>query len=1557
MTTDKRKVQLGFEVNAEGAKKGFDEIKAGARDMASTVAQAGQQAGKGVDDIGNGAEPAAQKLDRATKNIINSIQRITAESEAGSRGTREFFESLARQRGVDVNVLKPYLDELEAVSKKHRQAGISAAQMSAALRGVPAQFTDIVTALASGQQPITVLLQQGGQLKDMFGGVGNAARAIGGYVGGLINPFTLAAGAAAALAYGYAAGSKESQEFAKSLILTGGAIDATAGRLSAMSELVSSATGATKGAAADAINQVVASGKVAADNMQLVSAAAVAMEKATGKAVADTVKQFEDLGRSPVSASVKLNEQYNYLTASIYAQIKALEDQGKAEEAAALAQKTFADAIKQRAGEIKNNLGVIEAVWYGIGDAISYAVDQLKEVGREQTEYERWIARIADLEIKAAPGRGIFSGLSADEKSELANLKQRVAEEDKRAKSIADGAAKEKERVKWLQDGEKYLTKQQQLTREIARIREQGKAAGMSESEINLRIAQARSETDKGLTAANSEALISAAKGNAKRYSEYYKQELDAFRISTEDYINTLAALERRALEAERNAVAKERPTDGAGRIKQSGRLADLDAQIADVSMRQQQALEDAAAKSNEVLAKMAAAAGKTLDPLEQAGRDFVERWGKDMQRAAIDGNEAILAAGRGVWESMSNDAQFRQAKQKFDTLFSDLEYQIESVKTAAARDGGVLAGLDAAAKADEIRTRLMPALEEAQREMEQFSGNSVVNEKTVTDAKRNLVRITTAGSEAFDRFTDDIRRSLTDAIYRGLEDGQPAGEVFLKTLQRTLKSAPIKFAVEASVDLLISSAKGLLSSSGAGAGGSSGGLSGGGLLSTASSLSNLSATPFGNALSKLATSGFGESVGLSIRGFDEFGSTVHTLSDAGSALNSAAGFLDSYGGYLSAAFQLSQGNVGGAIGAAVGQYFGGPIGAMIGSTILGGLFGGGGEDPHNNADTASTTFGIRRGGIYGLGAVPENGAGPAVVPYYTYMGQTSGSGRWGDSYAFSQDQVQLLNQQIDGIYAGFIKLAQQLGVSSSAVENFAMNASVSVSASEGVTGATTKALQALSDSLAQVVLPNIKTFQQSGETLGQTLARLVTNMSAVDNWGGKLGFSLTGFEQKNALVAKFGSADVLNSALSAYYQNFYSEQERQAKAYEELQQTFQKLNLTMPGSKEAFRALVGSLDLSTDAGRSTYASLMALAPAFAAVSESTVGLIASSETIARQMSGLKEQLESMFGESTLARARQLAELDPTNRALQQKIWAIQDARTATDAALSAVERAVNAQIRIAQSGAQVAQEQVDTLKSVFDTLDSNIKSLYGTAGADSAAGMAFIDNAIAAIGTSGYLPDAASLSEAIAAVRSGLDNKVYASTADQERERLLLANKLEILKQATGSQITVAEQQLQAAQAQVTALENTLTAAQEQINVLRGVDTSVKTVAQAIAQMNASLLTEMQASNAGRAVLGLAATTYTELPQFAVGTNYVPYDMVARIHTGERIVPAADNRELMSYLSGAGNEALLAEIKGLREEVKRLQSLTSEGNRIQQRTAAAVNGSPESPMLVEIAQ
>ncbi|EPO9976624.1 phage tail length tape measure family protein, partial [Pseudomonas aeruginosa] len=88
------------------------------------------------------------------------------------------------------------------------------------------------------QAPLTVLLQQGGQLKDMFGGIGPAARAVGGYIAGLVNPYTIAAAAAGVLALAFYQGSVESSRLTNALVKNGNAAGTTAGQLSVFAQQV-----------------------------------------------------------------------------------------------------------------------------------------------------------------------------------------------------------------------------------------------------------------------------------------------------------------------------------------------------------------------------------------------------------------------------------------------------------------------------------------------------------------------------------------------------------------------------------------------------------------------------------------------------------------------------------------------------------------------------------------------------------------------------------------------------------------------------------------------------------------------------------------------------------------------------------------------------------------------------------------------------------------------------------------------------------------------------------------------------------------------------------------------------------------------------------------------------------------------------------------------------------------------------------------------------------------------------------------------------------------------
>lgn len=338
---------------------------------------------------------------------------------------------------------------------------MSAAQTSAALRMVPAQFTDIVVSLQSGQQPLTVLLQQGGQLKDMFGGIVPAAKALAGYVVGLINPLTLLAGGIAALGVAYYQGSKEMDAFNQALIMTGNRAGVTAGQLAQMAQSLGGSSGFTKSAAAAALAELAATGKVGAENMERFAATAMELEQRVGIPVQNTVKDLAELGKAPVEASIKLNQQYGYLTTATLAMIKALRDEGREADAAALAQKAYANAMSDRTKTITENLGYLERGWNAVANAARKGWDAILGIGRPATPEEKLAAvqtEIVNLERAlasgsgwgetgggAATGRGMSERKKAELRERLAGLRsEEQAIRSKTQAEQADAAAKGK---------------------------------------------------------------------------------------------------------------------------------------------------------------------------------------------------------------------------------------------------------------------------------------------------------------------------------------------------------------------------------------------------------------------------------------------------------------------------------------------------------------------------------------------------------------------------------------------------------------------------------------------------------------------------------------------------------------------------------------------------------------------------------------------------------------------------------------------------------------------------------------------------------------------------------------------------------------------------------------------------------------------------------------------------------------------------------------------------------------------------------------------------------
>lgn len=446
--------RLAVTIDSRGAKRNADDLSGSLERME----RAGEGATSSADGLSSSLDDQRKELSQLLGQINPTVAALgrlddMQEKLAKFKGTKFIDADTFAEYNQRINTLREGIGEsAEGMNK----AGMSARAYQAALRGVPAQFTDIAVSLQGGQAPLTVLLQQGGQLKDMFGGIGPAAKALGGYVLGLINPFTAAAAAAGALALAYYKGSEQSDALRNSLILTGNFSKASEAQLTSLAESADQVTG-TFGQAAGALAQLTAAGENTTGNFKLITTTAVEMQRVTGKAVADTVAEFIKLGKDPVAGIVELDEKYRFLTASVYAQIKALSDQGNAVAAADLAERTYAEAMGQRTSKIRENLGLIERGWLNIKDATNEVLDAFASIGRKSVESEdKAITRLQQkiAYLQSTLGTHIEDNDARERIASLqAELKQRQGIQQTNAKTLEE----EEKRRRVQEEGRKGL--------------------------------------------------------------------------------------------------------------------------------------------------------------------------------------------------------------------------------------------------------------------------------------------------------------------------------------------------------------------------------------------------------------------------------------------------------------------------------------------------------------------------------------------------------------------------------------------------------------------------------------------------------------------------------------------------------------------------------------------------------------------------------------------------------------------------------------------------------------------------------------------------------------------------------------------------------------------------------------------------------------------------------------------------------------------------------------------------------------------------------------------
>ena len=1489
--------------NTGGFEAGMDRAARKMQSVAKEAAYQGNQLEKLVGQI----DPVTGALTRLDKQQ----QQLDAHFKAGRlpiEDYRKFTDILNTQKsaaeGAGVGFGK--------LERQMAANGQTLKQYQNNLRNVPAQFTDIVTSLQGGQAPLTVLIQQGGQLKDMFGGVGAAGKALGGYVLGLVNPFTVAAAAAVGLAVAYKQGSDESTAYNKALAATGNFAGTSADSLATMAQEVAKTTG-TVGSAAEVLAQLAGSGKIAVGSFDEIAVAALKTEKATGQSASEIVANFVKIAEDPLKAVLKFNEGMNFLTETTYSQIKAFQEQGDVASATALANTAYADALNKTADSVQQNLGYVEKAWNIVKGAAKGAWDAMLNVGRDQT---------------------LSEAIAEAQKAVDLMAQAKAANNTKGNGIVFIDPVREQEAQKRLTD---LLVQQEEKTRKesSARIAAQQKADALD-------AAQAIDKIHEGLATKDEQ--------RAKARAEY------------------LAKIDKLQAGVQNGTVQASDPRLNADRIASD--LDAIDAKYADKKAARQKAyVEDAGTReldaAKQVYAVLLAQAatiegqGTSTGKLGTAAQELI-RWEQQIADIKTKGTltaaqKSLLADEAAITAQKQQNANLEaqnmlrekaaESAQKLLSLQQQLNDELENVQSGFDQQ---MAGIGLG---DEARKRLQDDLkirEDYQRKLEKLNRDYLkIQNPTAEDTKayedqnaaikaaldrrlqiqqnyyaaEDAARASwqTGALQAINSYLESANnlaaqsRSLVANAMSGLEDAlvsaAETGKLSFKSLADSIIADLARILARAYVVTPILAALGVGRSSSASAGGLgslfSGSGSGGGITGLLSNIKNVvsvASSNFGKTLISGWNSGDGILGGLQkafTNGADYLKTSITSAFSTGSS--TAAQVASNYGASIAAGSSI-EGYTGSAFTSYVSSANAASTLSALSNTLsyIGAVYSVIQSYQSYGGKGAATTAGFAAGGAY-IGSL----IGPIGTAAGAAIGSVIGSfvsGKlFGSGEKYADLSTSATGRYINGTYTD---TGIQQGWQTKAPK-FGQQVDSIMSANLNKFSATLGMLYDTLGNGADVVAYNLLQVRKtSGKYSGSYGAQLdngsvleFNNQYNAQDAAAALAANydnLMGTFLAKAIVSSKSLPDYFKAQFTEFANDWDTTADEVIKAIEGVFTRFQGVNDALTLINVDNLKLNETGLIASDAILNMVASFSDLDAASASAKEKVDALNTAVGKYYQaffsqdeQFADLTESLKKAFGNfglelpNTRAAYRKMVEdIDVTTAAgqsmfatliglaqnadsyystLDQKAKdAQQAAQQAIDnifskasAAQSALERAINAQKNSINDMLDTANQRVSDLTTVSNALSGAIKALRGDS-----------DDAVKSLRAQAV----ATLNSALATARSGgslsgfpgLDDALntvsnnttdlYSSLIDFNRDQAQTAYTLDELNKLNGKQLTSAQQTVKTLQSQLDALDAQLAFAQSQLDAINGVDNSVLSVKDAVNQLNLSVLAALAA-------------------------------------------------------------------------------------------------------------
>ncbi|HFI4658309.1 TPA: phage tail tape measure protein, partial [Escherichia coli] len=302
-----------------------------------------------------------------------------------------FDEQMSRVRrhfsGLDTDARKTASAVEQGLSRQAlaaQKAGISVGQYKAAIRTLPAQFTDIATQLAGGQNPWLILLQQGGQVKDSFGGMIPMFRGLAGAITLPMVGVTSLVVATGALAYAWYQGDATLSEFNKTLVLSGNQAGLTADRMLTLSR-AGQAAGLTFNQARESLAALVNAGVRGGEQFDAINQSVARFASASGVEVDKVAEAFGKLTTDPTSGLMAMARQFRNVTAEQIAYVAQLQRSGDEAGALQAANDIATKGFDEQTRRLKENMGTLETWADKTGKAFKSMWDAILDIGRPES--------------------------------------------------------------------------------------------------------------------------------------------------------------------------------------------------------------------------------------------------------------------------------------------------------------------------------------------------------------------------------------------------------------------------------------------------------------------------------------------------------------------------------------------------------------------------------------------------------------------------------------------------------------------------------------------------------------------------------------------------------------------------------------------------------------------------------------------------------------------------------------------------------------------------------------------------------------------------------------------------------------------------------------------------------------------------------------------------------------------------------------------------------------------------------------------------------------------